>query len=154
MGKDFSSISEVLSGVRLAKSVKDHVRNHEIWTRWLEIVGNELFRVTSPANLDGKTLMVHVAHQAWAQQLHFLKPSILNKIRGICPSSNIKDILFRVGEIENQSSGRISVPFSKDTDREVKLTERQEMTLRAVEDPDLRQSIRRAMEAERRRYPN
>ena len=137
----------------MAKTVKDHIRNHEIWTRWLEIVGPELFRVTSPASIDGKTLLIHVAHQAWAQQLHFLKPSILNKIRSICSESNIKDLQFRVGTIENQSSSRISVPIPQ-KEREVKLSERQEMTLRAVEDPDLRVSIRRAMEAERRRFPD
>jgi len=147
------SFSEVLGNVRLPSSVKEHLKNHHIWSRWLEIVGPELHRVTAPLEIKNHALVISVAHQAWAQQLHFLRPSILAKIRCICPDSKLKDLQFRVGEIvksesplKTEKTDTLLMPLADAT-----LTERQEMTLRAVEDPDLRMSIRRAMQAEKRR---
>jgi len=147
------SFSDVLGNVRLPSSVKEHLKNHHIWSRWLEIVGPELHRVTAPLEIKNHALVISVAHQAWAQQLHFLRPSILAKIRCICPDSKLKDLQFRVGEIvksesplKTEKTDTLLMPLADAT-----LTERQEMTLRAVEDPDLRMSIRRAMQAEKRR---
>jgi hypothetical protein len=146
---DLTSVSDILGGVRLPKSVKDHVKNHEIWSKWFEIVGNELSRVTAPAELKGKTLEVNVAHQAWAQQLHFLKPSILGKIRALCPQAVIKDLHFKVGKIEIILPAEIGKQKTSAgvSGQPVKLSERLEMTLRAIEDPELRATIRSAMEA-------
>lgn len=145
--KDPSSIKDIFSGLRLPKTVKDHLKNHEIWSKWEEIVGVELFRVTEPGDLKLKTLTVSVAHQAWAQQLHFLKASILGKIRAICPEVEIKDLYFKVGMIsakKSNSNAKKELPKVEVGS----LPERLEMTLRAVEDPALRDSIRKAMCAE------
>ncbi len=151
--KEFAPVSEIIGGVRLPKSVKEHLKNHEIWSKWAEIVGPELSRVTSPAEMKTKVLEVHVAHQAWAQQLHFLKPSIIGKIRSVCPSSRVLDLQFRVGKVTPSPlpSKKDSLFFGK-KDTPVQLSERMEMTLRAVEDPDLRATIRKAMEASVRRF--
>jgi hypothetical protein len=149
--KDFSTMGDLLSATRLPKAVKEHLKNHEIWAKWTEIVGVELSRLTSPVELRSKVLEVQVAHQAWAQQLQFLKPSILGKMRALCPNSQVKDLQFKVGKIK-----KVETSSSKDFERELKLkpaklSERQEMTLRAVEDPQLRLVIREVMEAAARR---
>lgn len=137
-------MSRLLENLRLPASVKEHLKHSEVWTRWFEIVGPELSRVTSPLELKSKILFVTVVHQAWAQQLHFLKASLLNKIRLVCEESQINDIQFRVGKVA-------VVPVRPRSEfrllKNEPLSERQEMTLRAVEDEDLRSSIRRAMEA-------
>lgn len=151
--QDFSAVSDIMGGIKLPKSVKDHVKNYEIWTKWSEIVGSELSRVTLPTELKGKTLEIHVAHQAWAQQLHFLKPSILGKIRALCPRAGVKDLHFKVGKVELTSSPESTAASRKNSSKEnipVKLSERLEMTLRAIEDPELREVIRLAMCAQKR----
>ncbi len=150
--RDFSAFSEVLGGIKLPKQVKEHLKNHEIWAHWSDIVGPELTRVTVPRDLKGRTLFVTVAHQAWAHQLHFLTPSILTKIRSLCPRTEIRELHYVVGSI---------TPFGSESERRsdmeieisdpVPLSERLEMTLRAVEDDKLRGSIRKAMEAANRR---
>lgn len=150
--KDPAPIKDIFSGLRLPKIVKDHLKNHELWSKWDEIVGPELFRVTEPGDLKLKVLTVFVAHQAWAQQLHFLKASILTKIRVICPDAEIKDLFFKVGTIalkKNSAAGATKKETSKVKSKvgPTPLPERLEMTLRAVEDAELRESIRRAMEA-------
>lgn len=149
--KEFSTPQDILGGVRLPKAVKEHLRNHEIWSKWNEIVGVELSRLTSPLELKSRVLEIQVAHQAWAQQLQFLKPSILGKIRSLCPSAQVKDLQFRVGKIAKPIANETDEFKRKLKDRSAKLSERQEMTLRAVEDPDLRAVIRRAMEAASKR---
>jgi len=149
--KQFSSFGDVLDRMRLPKQVKDHIKNHEIWSKWAEIVGHELSRLTFPVELKSKCLEVMVAHQAWAQQLQFLKPSILGKIRNLCPAAAVNDLHFRVGKIQaprNQEQERFQRQIQT---RPARLTERQEVTLRAVEDPELRSAIRRAMEAASKR---
>lgn len=136
--------------MKLPANVKEHLRSHQIWSKWEEIVGPELARVTRPLELRNKQLVVQVAHQAWAQQLHFLKPSLMAKIRATISETPIKELHFRVGSIkffESPAPRPKERPSGEWTTQSVRLSERQEMTLRAVEDEDLRLSIRRAMEA-------
>jgi len=148
------------------------LRSIDLWARWHEIVGTELSRVTAPKEIKSKSLTITVAHQAWAHQLHFLTPSILNKIRSVCPEIAVRDLFFAVGTVKpmermvasdsprwwHKKSGDLehSGPHRsanlKSTDGEgiVPLSERQEMTLRAVSDDKLRATIRKAMEASAR----
>ncbi len=138
-------VSQLLDRLRLPASVKDHLKHSSVWTRWMEVVGPDLFRVTAPLELKSKTLVISVLHQAWAQQLHFLKASILTKIRQVCDDAEINDIQFRVGKVSHPELPHFdSRPTMK---QKIPLSERQEMTLRAVEDEELRASIRRAMES-------
>lgn len=149
--RDLSSFSDILGGLRLPKQVKDHLKGSEIWGKWEQIVGVELSRLTSPMELKTKVLEIKVAHQAWAQQLQFLKPSILGKIRALCPSTTVKDLEFRVGKIEKRERPEKGQFEKRLKTRSARLTERQEITLRAVEDPGLREAIRSAMEAASKR---
>lgn len=150
-------VSEVVDGLRLPAAVKEHLKHSQVWSKWAEIVGPDLSRVTFPLELRARVLIVSVAHQAWAQQLHFLKPSILTNIRSICRDADIKDVQFRVGKVPVQTLKKSNEDaFDKTETKSVPLSERQEMTLRAVEDPELRESIRRAMEAAqgRQKFPS
>lgn len=150
-------IGTALSKLRLPQNVKAHLQSTEVWTKWDEIVGAELSRVTAPIELRTKTLIIEVAHQAWAQQLHFLKPSILGKLRQFSKNSKILDLEFRIAKgdrrkdwasLHQNKKVQNDEPFLKE---DASLSERQEITLKAVDDPDLRASIRKAMEAESRR---
>lgn len=134
---------DLLGDIKLPRNVLEHLKNREIWSKWGQIVGSDLARVTAPHSIKAKTLNVTVVHQAWAHQLQFLTPSILNKLRGLCPDAEIRDLHFRIGEVETTEPQWAP---SKET-KPVRLSERMEMTLRAVEDDDLRSSIRKAMEA-------
>lgn len=145
---ELKGVGDLIGSVKLPSSVKQHIKNHAIWSKWAEIVGPELYRVTQPQEIKSHTLVVQVTHQAWAQQLHFLKPSILGKIRVQCPDSKLKDLQFRVAQIDRSEDGDPVLPEKPKALSKIQLSERQEMTLRAVEDPDLRESIRQAMMAE------
>ncbi len=139
----------------MAKSVRNHLKNIDLWAQWTSIVGPELSRVTSPKEVKAKTLVITVAHQAWAHQLHFLSPSILNKIRSVCPHLLIDELYFTVGtvtpKITNLPSAKQRLTAAdKAPAKQTPLSERQEMTLRAISDEKLRLAIREAMKAELR----
>lgn len=145
------ALENLMEKIKWPSSVREHMRSHQIWSKWPQIVGVDLSKVTAPIEIRSQTLWVQVAHQAWAQQLHFLKPSILGKIRSQCPQSKLKDLQFRVGRIELKPLTKTEKDFVERAEQTPRLSERQEMTLRAVEDQELRQCIRLAMEAEARR---
>jgi len=149
---ELRELGSLIGNLRLPATVKEHLKNHELWSKWSEIVGPELYRVTSPLEIRAQILVVIVAHQAWAQQLHFLRPSIVGKIRSICPDSKVKDLEFRVGEVRHSVAALSASSETETQPAFVQLSERQEMTLRAVEDPQLRESIRKAMEAEIKKF--
>jgi hypothetical protein len=142
------TLENLMEKIKWPSSVREHMKSHQIWSKWVQIVGAELSKVTAPIEIRSQILWIQVAHQAWAQQLHFLKPSILGKIRSQCPQSKLKDLQFRVGKIELKPLTKTEKNLVEKSDLIPKLSERQEMTLRAVEDDDLRKCIRLAMEAE------
>ena len=148
--RNLQGISDIFDTLKIAKAVKSHLRNIDLWTRWNEIVGPELSKVTAPKDIKSKSLTITVAHQAWAHQLHFLSPSILNKIRAVCPEIEVKDLHFVVGTVKPMDRFIPANSKLENADSIVgpaPLTERQEMTLRAVADDRLRSTIRKAMEA-------
>lgn len=151
-----TGVDELIDNIGLPSKVKTHLKSHKVWSHWQQIVGPELFRVTAPLEIKSHTLVIKVAHQAWAQQLHFLRPSILGKIKTHAGESSIRDLQFRVGDIEPHEYPTVKENnFDKKKElKQIKLSERQEMTLRAVEDPELRDRIRSAMQAEAARFQN
>lgn len=65
---------------------------------WPEIAGQELAVYVRVADLRYGLLMLEVSNPAWAQQLHFYKPTILEKIKQVLPDAEISDIKTRVAE--------------------------------------------------------
>jgi len=51
---------------------------------WKDMVGDTLEKKTRPIKLYGKRLLVEVAGSSWANEMEFLKPALLNKIREKC----------------------------------------------------------------------
>jgi hypothetical protein len=52
----------------------------ELWARWLNVVGPEMYRRSFPAGLRGTTLIVGVSSSSWLQELSFLKTAMLDRI--------------------------------------------------------------------------
>jgi predicted nucleic acid-binding Zn ribbon protein len=71
----------------------DLYRLQEMWSEW---VGPLLGKKSLPLKIYGKRLMVEVAGSVWANELEFMKKSLLNKIRESLASPAIEEIRFRV----------------------------------------------------------
>lgn len=141
-----SFVSTILQELKLPRTLKNQLFHHPVWSRWKDIVGEDLSRVTHPFTIKNQSLYVNVQHQAWAQQLYFLTHSLLEKIQLFCPRSNIKEIKFKVGKIPEPTSPE-EPRFDLNLEAPVKLSEKMEMTLRTIQDPELKENVQKAMEA-------
>ncbi len=65
---------------------------------WPDIAGAELASYVRVADLWRGVLMLEVSNPAWASQMHFYKPTILEKIKQLLPDVEVLDIKTRVAE--------------------------------------------------------
>lgn len=63
---------------------------------WDQIVGSEVAAHASPRSLRDGVLVVEVDEPAWATQLGFLSPELLEKIHAATGSLEVSEIRFRV----------------------------------------------------------
>ena len=76
------------------------LKEFEFVSRWSEIVGESVARVSRPECVRRSALVVRVSSSAWAQELSFLKASMLEKLYKVLPAhSRVNDITFYVGEL-------------------------------------------------------
>ena len=69
-------LPSVLSGLGLAAGVEDA----RLFESWEGAVGSEIARVSRPHRLDGDTLIVHVKHSAWLNELSLRRAEILARL--------------------------------------------------------------------------
>jgi predicted nucleic acid-binding Zn ribbon protein len=119
---------------------------------WPEVVGEANARRSWPERVEGGVLTVAAANAAWAQELSLLKSEILDRLRERLGGEVVKDIRFR--PTRRPSSRPAATSQSRRRPRGPALAEvvvdRQasaaiERLAAEVGDPELRESLRRAM---------
>ena len=144
--KNLASFGEALSGAK-RKGLTNQLKRYEPWRYWRDIVGEALAKHTSPAGWRGTTLVITVEHNAWMQELQFMKRELIAKISDACPNTKLKDIRFQVGKIE----GAVSPSADADASFELPSLDQSEKdfardTVRPVTDDETRETIRRLIE--------
>ena len=84
-----SAIDEVIDTFSLTK-----VRQYDALTRWGEIVGEQIARVSEPVRIDKGTLIVRVSNGPWRNELTLMKSTILAKVNEALTKEKIRDIRF------------------------------------------------------------
>ena len=121
--------------------IDGRLRLHEIGRRWGEIFPGPLGVHTSPASLrEGSHLLVHVDSSAWLQQVEFLRPAVVEKLRPL----GITGVRFMLGRVQAQEKAPIppdqpQVPLSDDDYRFI------EQCVSLVSDETIRETLRRAI---------
>jgi len=101
-----SKISPLIDSIieRYPKLLKQYRRLY-IWTNWHDIVGDEISHISWPYSIDSNDkLLVLVEEPIWLQQLQFNKIFILKKINSIIEDFPIKDIRFKLGDVDTLRS--------------------------------------------------
>jgi predicted nucleic acid-binding Zn ribbon protein len=88
------AIGEVLENVLQRKGIAKKMAQYTVFEEWRNIVGETIARCAVPQKVQGSTLVVRAKNAAWANELAFMKPQILKKIRESSPDSLIEDIRF------------------------------------------------------------
>jgi len=73
----------------------EQITRHQAWLVWDQIVGEQIAAHARPRKFRKGVLEIQVDHPVGMQQLHMLKPKILEKINSKVPTANITDIYLR-----------------------------------------------------------
>lgn len=119
------------------------LEDYAVWTVWDETVGPAIARNARPEKLRNGTLFVRVRAAAWMQQLHYMKDIMLEKLNRQLGREVITNIFFVVGEVSTDppredSADPVELPA-------VDATRLPEQALDDIDDPDLRDSLRRLL---------
>ena len=95
---DLTLVKGILAKALSYKGLDKKVERYEFILRWPEIVGEKIAAVTKPEYISRRSLIVTVKHSAYAQELTFMKPVLLQKLAPFLKRGDIvSDIVFRVG---------------------------------------------------------
>jgi len=97
MRGETQSVGDILDVLVGRLGLKQRLKQAEAVRKWDEIVGERIACETQAEIVRGKTLFVKVTSPIWAQELSFLKPEIMKKLRQEIGRGVITDIRFKCG---------------------------------------------------------
>ncbi|MEX2504559.1 MAG: DUF721 domain-containing protein [Egicoccus sp.] len=80
----------------------ERLRGASAWSRWPEIVGEELAGRCEPVRLAGGTLVIRAESQVWATQLRYLTAQLLDNARAVL-GDEVRELRLTVGPLEGRS---------------------------------------------------
>ena len=140
-----SKIDAILGRTATRLRLSEKIRHYRLWQRWREIVGAPVADHARPERWQGRTLVVRVDHPAWVQELGFLKPQMMEKLREAFPDPAIKEIRFEVGELPDMGDVGLRPPPPPLRALAGEELEFIEQAAKEIPDPDVREAARRAM---------
>lgn len=99
MRGETQKLGDILDSMVTRMGIRRQLKKAGVIDAWCEIVGERISVETKAERVRGSTLFVNVSSPVWAQELEFLKPEILKKIREEVGRGVITDIRFRTGSI-------------------------------------------------------
>lgn len=95
----FDSFSSILNAVAQRLGLSPRLVEQRLAREWVEIVGDQIATHTRPEQIRSRRLSVLVDHSVWMQQLSFLKPDLLRRIRVHLGGEDVQDLVFRIGDL-------------------------------------------------------
>lgn len=97
--KSLDSFGAILSGLAKRLGLETRLLELRLQHDWHDIIGEPIASHTWPTQIRFKKLYLVVQNSVWLQQLTFLKPTLLAKLRDAAGTELIGEIVLRVGEI-------------------------------------------------------
>jgi hypothetical protein len=137
------SFGNILSGLSKRLGLESRLLELRLQRRWRDIVREPMASHTWPAQIRFKKLYLIVRNPVWLQQLTFLKPALLAKLKAESGTESVTDISFRVGEIPYETDAS---PASLATDLGSAQAEKPWVELIShtamIQDPSIREQFR------------
>lgn len=89
-------IGSIIDSFLKRRGLSKKIKQHQLWEIWAELVGQAVAKEAAPLRIQRNMLVVEVTNSAWMQELVFLKPRILAKIKDSLPEAGITDIRFEI----------------------------------------------------------
>jgi predicted nucleic acid-binding Zn ribbon protein len=68
-----------------------------VFSRWEEIVGDDVAAHCRPVSITGHTLLVEASDSTWASELRWLENEVVARLSEVCGSDRISAMNVRVG---------------------------------------------------------
>jgi predicted nucleic acid-binding Zn ribbon protein len=81
----------------------ERLRGADAWTRWGDIVGDDLASRCEPVRLAGGTLVVRASSQVWATQLRYLSSQLRANAERMLGPGTVTQVRIVVGPLEGRS---------------------------------------------------
>lgn len=98
--EQFSEISQVINKWFDSKNYSKQRTNFDVFHNWEDVVGKNIAQNSEPLKFYNEVLVIKVRNSVWTQELQYLKPQLLQKIRESFPDTTIKDLMFRIGTMK------------------------------------------------------
>jgi hypothetical protein len=145
MARGIDRFSTTLSRILKARGLEGRLHEYRIFASWDRTVGPAIARHARPRTLRGRKLALIVDSPAWMQQLTLMKPEIVEKLNRALGRETITDITMRLGEIEPADQPEAdAAPVGAELSAEERETIEQHV--QDIEDPVIRDAIRRVFE--------
>lgn len=99
-----SALSELLSQWVDRRGWHESLHDSQIHQRWLEIAGDEVAAHAEPVRLRGGVLVVRAQSGAWATQLRYLAPRLLERAQQVLGSDRVHRVQVVSGEGTQRSA--------------------------------------------------
>jgi hypothetical protein len=119
-----------------------------VWDIWEGVVGPQIAGKTRPEALRNGVLVVSVTSSVWMQELSFMKQKILDRINQTLAPATIREIRFKLGDIQQAGAGCDEEPLPQLTEEEQEIIAQHTAS---IEDQGLRESLQKLFTASRRR---
>lgn len=87
-----SPLGALVTSVMRNMADKNRNVHPEIWARWHNIVGPQMYKQAFPKSLKGTTLTVGVKNSSWLQELSFIKFQIVDRLNEEVGPNVVRDI--------------------------------------------------------------
>lgn len=92
---ELQKAGSVLESLAKEIGIDGALRLHNIRDHWANVFKKPLSLHSYPSSLIGNNLFVNVDSPVWLQEINFLRPELLEKLRPF----GVKDIRFRLGKV-------------------------------------------------------
>lgn len=140
-------IKGILNATLRKLGLEKRIKECAILSFWNEAVGESIASHTRPIKVYDGRMTVLVESPSWTQELTFLKNRIMERLNKRMGKEVIKDIYFKIGNIERplQEEKPASSTSTVDLER-VKLDQEKrrkiEESLKKIEDPEIKEILK------------
>lgn len=146
--RGFASVGAVLEEAIRSLGLGDMVAKGAALHLWPEVVGETVARITYAETVQGTTLIVNVSDSAWLHELRYMEEAVVERLNEAVGKPVVEGVFFKIGPVGpfSEQEEELQGPALLDAETAAQL----EDVLAAVEDPELRATLRQILAASRR----
>ena len=141
---EFTPVGELVQTVTRRLLDQPRGKAQKLTWVWRQVAGAKVAQHTEPTRLTNGILTIRVDSPVWNNQLHHLKPELLEKLQNHLPPGTLREIRFKQGVLNTipdwlkPNPGLPPRPVPCEEDKK-----RAEVLVATVSDPEIQEILRR-----------